>query len=215
MCGIAGGVGDDALAPEALARVQAMVAAIDHRGPDANDALVLAGPSRTDAVFGAVRLRIIDLDPAADQPLANAAGDVWTVFNGEIYNHRELRAWLEAYGHRFRTSTDTEVLVNLYRQLDGDVDAMARRLRGMFAFAVFDAATGRVVAARDRLGIKPFVWTKTANGFAFCSEQRALARAGFVDGSPDPAAIAGYLAKGVATNGQSVLRGVTREAGEG
>lgn len=208
MCGIAGAVGDAARAPTAMEQVRAMVAAIDHRGPDANGTRLLEGPRGPEAVFGAVRLRVIDLDPAADQPLANVAGDVWTVFNGEIYNHAELRSYLEAAGFGFRTSTDTEVLVNLYRHLDGDVAAIARRLRGMFAFAIFDAHTGRVVAARDRLGIKPFVWTRTAGGFAFCSEQRALARGGFVDGSPNLDALSGFLTKGVAANGQSLLSGV-------
>lgn len=78
----------------------------------------------------------------------------------------------------------------------------------MFAFAIFDTTTGRVVAARDRLGIKPFVWAQTQAGFAFCSEQRALVRAGFVDGSPDPGGIGGFLAKGYAANGRSLLQGV-------
>lgn len=212
MCGIAGVVGDAARAPDALERVRAMVAAIDHRGPDANGALALDGPRGTDAVFGAVRLRIIDLAPEADQPLSNLDGDVWTVFNGEIYNFVELRESLRAAGFRFRSQCDTEVLVHLYRHLDGDIDAIAQRLRGMFAFAIFDTTTGRLVAARDRLGIKPFFWASTANGFAFCSEQRALARARYVDGAANVDAIAGYLVKGVAANGQSLLRGVNHLA---
>ncbi len=208
MCGIAGAVGDVARAPDSLGRVRAMVAAIDHRGPDANGVVALSGPRGPEVVLGAVRLRIIDLAPAADQPMANAESDVWTVFNGEIYNFRELRATLEAAGFTFKSSSDTEVLVNLYRYLDGDVDAIARRLRGMFAFAIFDTTTGRLVAARDRLGIKPFAWTRSPHGLAFCSEQRALARAGFVTGAPNLDALGGYLVKGVAANGQSILEGV-------
>ena len=159
-----------------------------------------------------MRLRIIDLAPGADQPFPNTAGDVWTVFNGEIYNHAELRHELSAAGFQFRSRCDTEVLVHLYRHLDGDADAIARRLRGMFAFAIFDTTTGRLVAARDRLGIKPFVWARTRDGLAFCSEQRGLARAGFVDGSPDVDAIAGYLVKGVVASGQSLLRDVSHLA---
>ncbi|MDP1793280.1 MAG: asparagine synthase (glutamine-hydrolyzing) [Acidimicrobiales bacterium] len=214
MCGIAGAVGDAARDPEARARVDAMVTAIDHRGPDARGVVTLDGPQGREAVLGAVRLRVIDLDPAADQPFSDTEGHVWTVFNGEIYNFPEIRALLENAGFRFRSSSDTECLVHLYRYLDGDVAAMATRLRGMFAFGVFDATTGRFVAARDRLGIKPFVWTPTRGGLAFCSEQRALAHARYVDGSPNVDALAGYLTKGVASNGQSILEGV-RHLGPG
>lgn len=185
-----------------------MLAGIHHRGPDANGIESLEGPGTRSATFGAVRLRIIDLDPTADQPMSNATGDIWTVFNGEIYNFRELRAELEAAGFKFRSSCDTECLVHLYQHLDGDVVRIANRLRGMFAFAIWDSKTGRVVLARDRLGIKPLYWTPTNDGFAFCSEQRALAKCGVIAAEPNLSAVAGYLAKGVVPSDTSLLSNV-------
>ena len=182
-----------------------MVRAMHHRGPDANGTKVFASDVGRRATLGAVRLRIIDVAPTADQPMSDATGVVTTVFNGELYNFKELRAELSAMGYAFRTSSDTECLVHLYDYLDGDVARIAGRLRGMFAFAIWDNARGRLVAARDRLGIKPFHWTLTPRGFAFCSEQRGLVAAGLIDGSPNLDAIAGYLAKGVVANGQNIL----------
>ena len=191
-----------------------MTTDIDHRGPDARGVQVLDSPNGHRATLGAVRLRIIDLAPAADQPLADASGEVWVAFNGELYNFRELRAELVAAGFAFRSSSDTECLVNLYRHLGGDVDRMLSRLRGMFAFALFDTTTGRAVLARDRLGIKPLHWVPTAGGLVFCSEQRPLARVGAVSGAFDENAVAGYLAKGVVPSGTRFLRDV-RQLGPG
>ncbi|MEY2426726.1 MAG: hypothetical protein QOI61_2298, partial [Actinomycetota bacterium] len=156
-----------------------MVAGIDHRGPDAHNTRDLASPMGRRGVIGAVRLRIIDLAPEADQPLSDERDEIWTAFNGELYNFKELRAELSALGYRFRTASDTECLVHLYRHCDGDMARMLGRLRGMFAFAIWDTARGRLCLARDRLGIKPLHWVATANGVAFCSEQRPLARGGF------------------------------------
>ncbi len=185
-----------------------MLAAIHHRGPDANGVQAFAGPGDRAAALGAVRLRIIDLDPKADQPMSNIAGDVWTVFNGEIYNFKELRAELEVAGFKFKSSSDTECLVHLYRYLDGDAARIASRLRGMFAFAIWDTTTGRLVLARDRLGIKPLYWARTADGFAFCSEQRALVKSGVIGSAPNLAAVAGYLAKGVVPSSTSLFADV-------
>ncbi len=187
-----------------------MLAAIHHRGPDANGVQPLTGPGDRAAALGAVRLRIIDLDPKADQPMSNADGDVWTVFNGEIYNFKELRAELEAAGFAFKSASDTECLVHLYRYCDGDIARIASRLRGMFAFAIWDNTAGRLVMARDRLGIKPLYWARTADGLAFCSEQRALAKSGLVSTAPNIAALAGYLAKGVLANNNSVFEHIER-----
>jgi len=138
-----------------------------HRGPDSDGAFV-EGP----AALAARRLAIIDLQ-TGDQPIANENETIHVVQNGELYNYRELRAELERAGHRFRTHGDTEVLVHLYEQ---DGLAFARRLRGMFAVALWDSTLRRLVIARDRYGIKPLYYRASAAGLEFASELRALPR---------------------------------------
>ena len=138
-----------------------------HRGPDSDGAFV-EGP----AALAARRLAIIDLQ-TGDQPIANENETIHVVQNGELYNYRELRAELERAGHRFRTQGDTEVLVHLYEQ---DGLAFARRLRGMFAVALWDSTLRRLVIARDRYGIKPLYYRASAAGLEFASELRALPR---------------------------------------
>ncbi|MDX6507475.1 MAG: hypothetical protein QOG06_2119 [Gaiellaceae bacterium] len=144
-----------------------MSAKLVHRGPDSDGAFV-EGP----VGLAARRLAIIDLD-TGDQPIANEDETVHVVQNGELYNYRELRAELERAGHRFRTLGDTEVLVHLYEQ---DGPAFARRLRGMFAVALWDSTRRRLVLARDRYGIKPLYYRESADGLEFASELRALPR---------------------------------------
>src|SRR5215210_1936265 len=167
MCGIAGAVG----APPAGVRgeLDSMVATLRHRGPDAHGARALDRCS-----LGHTRLRIIDLSPLGDQPLANEDDTVWAVFNGEIYNFEELRSRLTIAGHRFRSATDTEVLVHLYEEHGDD---MARQLRGMFAFAVWDDRRRRLLLCRDRLGIKPLYYRTGSGSLSFGSEVQALAEA--------------------------------------
>jgi asparagine synthase (glutamine-hydrolysing) len=140
--------------------------------------------------------------------MPNEDRTVWVAYNGEIYNFRELRAELEKAGHQLRSHTDTDVLVHLYEETDGDLAEMLALLRGMFAFALFDARHGRLVLARDRMGIKPMYWAETGGGVAFASEVRALARAGFAGGEPDPTAVASYLAWGVVPGPGTILAGV-------
>jgi asparagine synthase (glutamine-hydrolysing) len=144
-----------------------MSAKLVHRGPDSDGAFA-DGP----AALAARRLAIIDLE-TGDQPIANEDGTVHVVQNGELYNYRELRTELERGGHRFRTHGDTEVLVHLYER---DGLAFARRLRGMFAVALWDAPLRRLVLARDRYGIKPLYYRAGASGLEFASELRALPR---------------------------------------
>ena len=157
-----------------------MAATLEHRGPD-SDGYHVDGP----VGLAARRLSIIDLEHG-DQPIANEDGDVHVVQNGEIYNHAELRIELERSGHRFRTRCDTEVLVHAYEEWG---DAFARRLRGMFAVAIWDARRRRLVLARDPFGIKPLLYRISSDGLEFASELRALPR-----GEIDPDAVDAFLA---------------------
>ena len=207
MCGLIGQVDSAPLPAGPSAAVERGLQALAHRGPDASGLRELSSPGGG-CVLGAVRLRILDLSPEGDQPLPNEDESVWVAFNGELYNYGELRDELELAGHRFRSKTDTEVLVHLYEQMAGRPEAMLERLRGMFAFALFDSNRGKLLLARDRLGIKPLYWTETGTGLAFSSEVRALAAAGYVEPDPDPEALRGYLARGVVPGLRTIVRGV-------
>ncbi|HEX6645475.1 MAG TPA: hypothetical protein VF037_12410, partial [Gemmatimonadales bacterium] len=161
MCGIAGYAGWDADAAE----LGLMCDAIRHRGPDDEGLRAVDGSG-----LGMRRLSIIDV-AGGHQPIANEDGTVHVVFNGEIYNHHELRRELERRGHRFATRSDTETIVHGYEEFGDDV---VHHLRGMFTFAVWDARRARLLAARDRLGIKPLYYWESAEGVAFVSELRSL-----------------------------------------
>jgi asparagine synthase (glutamine-hydrolysing) len=165
MCGICGIVSTRGPAdPERLARMSAKLL---HRGPD-SDGTFVEGP----VALAARRLAIIDLE-GGDQPIANEDGTVHVVQNGELYNYPELRGELERAGHSFRTHCDTELLVHLYEQ---EGPAFARRLRGMFAVALWDSTRRRLVLARDRYGIKPLYYRADTDGLEFASELRSLPR---------------------------------------
>ena len=164
MCGIAGSVA--AKGGVLAAQTFEMVDRLGHRGPDARGVRAFGQCS-----LGHTRLRIIDLSPLADQPLANEDDTAWVVFNGEIYNFSELRSQLLRAGHIFRSATDTEVLVHLYEQRGDD---MVCDLRGMFAFAIWDQARRRLLLCRDRLGIKPLYYRTRGQELSFASEVRAL-----------------------------------------
>jgi asparagine synthase (glutamine-hydrolysing) len=164
MCGIAGIVQWDADLP-LRDIVGSMCDALQHRGPD--DVGVWASERVS---LGMRRLSIIDLD-TGQQPISNEDGTVWVVLNGEIYNFRELRAELQARGHRFKTSGDTETIVHLYEEIGAQA---VTRLRGMFAIAIWDATSRELLLARDRLGIKPLYYARVDGAFAFASELKAL-----------------------------------------
>ena len=166
MCGIAGRFNFDPLRAIDPGVLAAMTDAVSHRGPDAAGHHIAPGIG-----LGHRRLSIIDLS-TGDQPLTNEDGTVWTVFNGEIYNFAEVRAELAAKGHRFRTGSDTEVIVHGYEQWG---DQCVTRFRGMFAFAVWDATARRLLLARDRLGVKPLYYaTLPGKGIVFGSELKSL-----------------------------------------
>ena len=165
MCGIAGRFNATALPPDAAwhERADALLA---HRGPDGRGRF-------TDVCCELVhrRLALIDLSETGAQPISNEDGAVQVVCNGEIYNHRELRAELGARGHTFRGTSDTEVLAHLYEEHGA---GMVERLRGMFAFAVYDSARRRLLLARDRFGIKPLYYAEHRGQLVFASEIKAL-----------------------------------------
>ena len=165
MCGIAGyasfaphGVSDRAL-------IKTMCATIRHRGPDDEGTMVRGG-----VALGNRRLSIIDVE-GGHQPISNENGDVHIVYNGELYNSPELRRELAAKGHRFKTRTDTEVLVHLYEE-EGEL--FIRRLNGMFAFALYDQRRQHLMLGRDRFGVKPLFYTQIGETLYFASELKAL-----------------------------------------
>jgi asparagine synthase (glutamine-hydrolysing) len=198
MCGIAGFVLLDQLAQRA--HVQAMCDQIRHRGPDDEGVYV----DRTCAI-GMRRLSIIDLS-TGHQPISNEDGSVWIVFNGEIYEYQQLRANLIARGHQFRTASDTETLIHLYEE-EG-VEGL-RRLRGMFAFAIWDARRNRLFLARDRFGKKPLYYTVLPTGIYFGSELSCLRAAG-VPLEPDPEALRLYFQFNYIPDPMTAYRGVRR-----
>ena len=181
MCGIAGYILREGLAQEDV--VRRMCARIRHRGPD-EEGYHLDGP----CALGMRRLSIIDL-ATGHQPISNEDGRIWVVFNGEIYNYRELRNWLAARGHRFATGSDTEALVHLYEE--GGAEAITR-LRGMFAFAIWDSGRRQLLLARDRFGKKPLYYAVLPDGLWFASELKCLETAG-VPRDIDPAALRLYF----------------------
>ena len=209
MCGICGVIGIQCT-EQAEAITCRMMEALRHRGPD-EDGLLVA-PS---VALGMRRLSIIDL-PGGHQPVFNEANNVAVVFNGEIYNYKQLRGTLEGRGHAFRTHSDTEVIVHAYEEWG---EECLRELRGMFAFAVWDArasgTTGdaarraRVFIARDRLGIKPLYLYRSENLLIFASEIKALLASGLVPKQLDPAGLRAFLQLGHIPPPWTAIRGVT------
>jgi asparagine synthase (glutamine-hydrolysing) len=184
MCGIAG-----ILAPSTdEARIVPLTQAQRHRGPDAWGVW-----SDDVCALGHRRLSIIDLSEAGRQPMANADGSVWITFNGEIYNFQSLRAELEKSGCRFRTRTDTEVIIHAYQRWGADC---LRRLRGMFAFGLWDQRRRRLLLARDRVGKKPLFYTEAAGRFLFASELQGLLADADVPREVNAQAVDAYLSWG-------------------
>jgi asparagine synthase (glutamine-hydrolysing) len=165
VCGICGKLNFDRAAAVAPALLKGMADTIAHRGPD-DEGYYVSGP----VGFGFRRLAIIDLK-TGHQPISNEDGTVWIVFNGEIYNYQELRQFLRSKGHVFRTETDTEVIVHLYEEFG---EACVEKLRGMFAFAIWDDRDKVLFLARDRVGIKPLYYRLTDKCIIFGSEIKAI-----------------------------------------
>ncbi len=200
MCGIAGQLHLRPGHPVRPESVLAMCRVLAHRGPD-DEGLYVDG----ELVMGMRRLRIIDL-ATGRQPIGNEDGTVWTVFNGEIYNYRELRRDLERAGHVFSTATDTEVIVHLYEDHGAD---FVRRLTGMFAIALWDARRRTLLLARDRLGIKPLYYAADGDRVVFGSEIKALLQAG-VPREIDPQALHDYLSLTYVPGPRSIFRHIRK-----
>jgi asparagine synthase (glutamine-hydrolysing) len=199
VCGIAGICSPAAAPDRAAERLADMLGSIVHRGPDAGGVAVDGA-----VAIGTRRLAIIDLT-GGDQPIYNEDESVWLVYNGEIYNSPELRRKLEAAGHRFRTRTDSEVIVHLYEERG---ERLVDELNGMFAFALWDEARKRLFVARDRLGVKPLYYVWDGVTLAFASEVRALVAGGFVRPALDPDAFVELLTFQNIISFRSLFRGV-------
>ncbi|PYO61814.1 MAG: asparagine synthase (glutamine-hydrolyzing) [Gemmatimonadetes bacterium] len=184
MCGIAGVIHRDPHQPVSLELVRALCAALEHRGPD-DEGLYVRGP----VGLGMRRLSIIDVS-GSQQPIFNEDGSKVIVFNGEIYNYRELRRGLIARGHVLRTQGDTETVLHLYEELG---PACVEQLRGMFAFAIWDATQRTLLLGRDRFGIKPLYVLTAPWGIAFASELKALHAAGLTSRALDWEALDAFL----------------------
>ncbi len=198
MCGIAGQFRYTSLS---ALTVPAPLAALRHRGPDGTG-VYASGP----VALYHTRLAIIDL-AGGHQPLTTQDGELTAVVNGEIYNFVELRTELEALGHVFRTRSDSEVVLHAYRAWGS---ACVKRLRGMFAFALFDEPNQRLLLARDRLGIKPLFLSETADGVCFASEIKGLLPLLGSQPRIDPSGLAAYFQNQFACGRQTVLAGVGR-----
>lgn len=199
MCGIVGIVSAKPI--EGCSWLHQAREALVHRGPD--DAGEWWAP---DGRVGLAhrRLSILDLSPAGHQPMADESGELHIVFNGEIYNHRELRAELEGKGHRFRSRTDTEVILYAYREWGSEC---LPRLNGMFAFGLYDMRSGSLILARDRAGEKPLFYHLADGTLRFGSELKALLADPALPRSIDPEALDCYLATGYVPGERCILRG--------
>jgi asparagine synthase (glutamine-hydrolysing) len=178
VCGVGGWLGD---LPCKVDFAENLAQRLRHRGPNGYGI-----KSWSEATLVHTRLSIIDLSPTGAQPMANEDGTIWTVFNGEVYNHRELRRDLESCGHKFKGRSDTEVLPHLYEEAGL---SFVEKLRGMFALAIYDRRNRMLILARDRFGIKPLFYSQQNNRLAFASEIKALLEFPGINKQPDKQAI--------------------------
>jgi asparagine synthase (glutamine-hydrolysing) len=205
MCGICGVYyfADTGLRAE-TSLLSRMVATMHHRGPDGQGTWI-SDDGRVG--LGHARLSIVDLTDDGAQPMSNETGSVHVTFNGEIYNHAELRAELTRRGHRYRSRTDTEDIVHRFEEVGEDV---VLDLDGMFGLAVYDSATGDLLLARDRLGIKPLYYAEIPGGIVFASEAKAILQHPAVRAEVDPEALYHYLTYLVPPAPRTLFRGVQK-----
>jgi len=202
MCGIVGIVARDTEIPPGILEEATQLLA--HRGPDDSGTLLLK-QSPFQIALGHRRLSILDLSPLGHQPMEDPVTGNWIVYNGEIYNFRELRRELEQEGVEFKSHCDTEVILAAYREWG---EASLTRLNGMFAFALWDAPKKQLLLARDPMGIKPLYYCQSGQTFIFASEIRALLRAGLAPRKADPTAVLSYLAFGSVYEPWTMVDGV-------
>lgn len=196
MCGICGFSWQDAQLVTRMAKELA------HRGPDDHGIYTHAEMS-----LGFQRLSIIDLSENGRQPMSNEDGTIWIVYNGEVYNHQDLRVELESKGHRFRSRTDTEVIIHAYEE---DGPDCVQRLNGMFAFALWDSRTRTIILARDRIGIKPLYYSIRNGRLSFASEIKALLQDPTLDREVNADALHCYLAYEFVPAPLTMFRGISK-----
>jgi asparagine synthase (glutamine-hydrolysing) len=201
MCGIAGIINLDPQQPVDVERLRRMRDVLRHRGPD-GEGLWTEGP----VGLAHRRLSIVDVAGGA-QPMTTNDGNAWIVFNGEIYNHPELKPQLEAKGHQYRTRSDTETILHIYKDAG---EGCVERLRGMFAFALWDRRKRQLLLARDRLGIKPLYYALTDHHLLFASEIKAILASGYIRAALNERVIPEYLATGFVAGPDTFFRGVLK-----
>ncbi len=201
MCGICGVAWTDDHRPLDQPVLDRMTDVLSHRGPDDRGVWQDRG-----VALGFRRLSIIDL-AGGSQPMSNEDGSIWIVFNGEVYNFQALRHRLEGLKHTFRTSSDTETIVHLYEE---EGPECVKRLRGMFAFAIWDSRERRLVIARDRLGVKPLVYRLEPGRLAFASELKSLLQMPDMPRELDPTALDHYLALQYVPHPRTIFRGIQK-----
>jgi asparagine synthase (glutamine-hydrolysing) len=205
MCGIVGIVARGARVPDGV--LERATESLAHRGPDDSGTIVLRDsvPEPVEVALGNRRLAILDLSPLAHQPMHDAETGNWIVYNGEIYNFRDIRSELERSGTKFVSYSDTEVVLKAYAHWG---EECLPKFRGMFAFALWDARRHRLFIARDPMGIKPLYYAQAGSYFIFSSEVRTLLGTGFVQHRIDPAGLVNYLTFGSAYDPLTLVDGV-------
>lgn len=201
MCGICGKLNFDRQRPVSVALLRTMMNRIEHRGPDGSGEFV-SGP----VGLAHRRLSIIDLTTGA-QPMSNEDDTVWVVYNGEIYNFRELRRGLEARGHTFKSTSDTEVIVHLYEEMG---ERCVAQLEGMFAFALWDQRNERLLLARDRVGVKPLYYADTGKSILFASELKSILVDSEVDVRMNPRALDRFFTYYYVPGAETLFDGIRR-----
>lgn len=212
MCGITGGAWTESNLAIDQATLDRMTDSLTHRGPDDRGTYRVetsrsgAGKSLAGCGLGFRRLSIIDLD-TGHQPLCNETGDVWVAFNGEIFNYVELRHRLQGAGHQFKTSSDTEVLVHLYEDMQ---EGLFEQLNGFFAIAIWDQKAGRLLLGRDRFGKKPLYYAADSNRLVFGSELKSLVQLPGLDLEIDPQSLDEYLTYQYIPHPHTIYRGIKK-----
>ena len=200
MCGIAGIINLDPSKPVDIDRLCAMRDVLQHRGPD-GDGVWTEGP------VGLAHRRLSIVDVAGGRQPMTADGNSWITFNGEIYNHPQLKAELESAGHRYKTRSDTETILHIYKDAG---EACVEQLSGMFAFAIWDRQQRQLLLGRDRLGIKPLYYAITDQHLLFASEIKAILASGYIRPELNEKAVPEYLASGFVPSDETFFRGIRK-----